>query len=216
MIDLDVRARRFGGWSDVDALLAAFEDVPSEGPDAPVDIEPPPAGLAGQTGIRMREALAAGDARTAASLAGVLDEAHRIELLLGAALRDARGGFAAARVWMATEAKGEGRARWWPLCRLLVEGEADHTLDDLASAYVAEGRVPDRWRTGVAMLEPVFTPPCADVAVATALASGIPGDALLDAFVGLPAYPAVAHYYRRGTIHALGPRPLLILAASAG
>ena len=54
-----------------------------------------------------------------------------------------------------------------------------------------------------------------DVEVAARYAEGVGGDALLDAFADLPVYEAVALYYRRGTIHALGPRALLILAASA-
>jgi hypothetical protein len=183
----------------------------------------PPAGLAGQSGIRLREALVAGDAVTAAELALALDEPHRIELLLGAALRDRRDDFARARLWLATE-QGHGVPgpdRWSSFCRLLVTGEPDHSLDELAAAYVAEGRVPDRWRPLGAPLDRPSSRvkmrgPEADVRVAAAYAAGIAGLALLDAFADAPLFPAVDWYYRRGTIHALGPRPLLILAASVG
>lgn len=168
--------------------------------------------LPGQTGIRLREALAAGDWETAAALVPPLDEAHRIELLLGAALRDARDGFAAARAWLDAE---DGRGDWRHVCRLLAAGEPDRTLDELAAAYVAEGRVPNEWRPRGRPLDRDVRMPFADVVVAAAYAEGVGGDALLDAFADLPLHAAVAHYYRRGTIHALGPRPLLILAASA-
>lgn len=142
-----------------------------------------------------------------------LDSPHRVELLLGAALRDGRGGFAAARAWIAAEA-GEGT--WDEVCRLLAAPGADHTLDDLASAYVAEGRVPDRWIPEGRALDRDVRGPCADVATAAAYGAGVSGEALLDAFAELPLYAAVAAYYRKGTIHALGPRPLLVLAASGG
>ncbi len=167
----------------------------------------------GQSGIRLREALAAGDWAGAAEQVPALDEAHRIELLLGAALRDARDGWAAARAFLDAEA---GRGDWRTVCRLLAEGEPDHALDELASAYVAEGRVPSAWSPEGRPLDRPVRVPLADLAVAAAYAAGVAGDALLDAFTDLPLHPAVAHYYRRGAIHALGPRPLLVLAASAG
>lgn len=174
--------------------------------------------LPGQTGIRLREALAAGDAVAAAAAVPALDEAHRIELLLGAALRDARDGHRAAGLWLAAEA---GRVRWDALCAALCDGAPDHSLDELASAYVAAGRAPDRWRPDGSGVEEgtlaALRAPEADVAVAAALAAGVSGEALLDALLGVrpdPLAAAVAHYYRRGSIHALGPRPLLILAAA--
>lgn len=228
MYDLALRVRTFGGRADVEALLAAYRGVVANhgaatiGPDAPVDIDVPATGLSGQTGIRMREALAAGDARTAASLALTLDQAHHIELLLGAALRDSRDGWAAARLYMAATGGGAApppsvdTARWWPTCRLLAEPDADHTLDQLASAYVAEGRAPEHWRPEGRPLDRDVRVPYADVVAAAALTDGVSGLALLDAFRDLPLHPAVAHYYRRGTIHALGVRALLILAASGG
>ncbi len=171
----------------------------------------------GQTGIRMREVLLGGDARTAATLALDLDEPHRIELLLGAALRDARGGWAAARHYLAADASpATDPDRWLTTCLLLAEPAPDHTLDQLAAAYVAEGRIPEEWRPAGGPIDRDVRVPCADVAVAAALMAGVSGLALVDAFADLPLHPAVAHYYRRGTIHALGARPLVILAASAG
>ncbi|MDP2312265.1 MAG: hypothetical protein Q8P41_05115, partial [Pseudomonadota bacterium] len=82
MLDLAHRVRTFGGWADVEALLGAYARAggaavargATTGPDAPVDIAAPAAGLAGQTGIRMREALVTGEAHAAASLALALDE----------------------------------------------------------------------------------------------------------------------------------------------
>ncbi len=169
--------------------------------------------LSGQSGIRVRHALVGGDPLAAALLVPALDRAHRIEVLLGAALRDQRHDFAAAHLFVATEASAH--PDWLPLCRLLTEGEPETSLDDLASAYIAEGRVPDRYRAaGLPLNAPLRGPPY-DLAVASALAAGVAGDALLDALPGA-LQPAVAWYYRRGTIHALGPRPLLILAASMG
>ena len=174
--------------------------------------------LPGQTGIRLREALACGDWRAAAAEVPSLDEAHRVEILLGAALRDARGDWAAARAWLAAEA---GHADWSEICRALAEGTPDHALDELASAWVAAGRAPDRWLpTGAPVGEgtrAALVAAEADIVVAAALAAGVSGAALLEALVVArpgPLADAVAHYYRRGTIHALGVRPLLVLAAS--
>lgn len=193
-----------------------LEDRIPDGPDEPVSIDPPATGLPGQTGIRFREALARGDARVAASLALALDEAHLVELLLGEALRDARGAHAAAALWMAAEREGGGPERWWPVCRLLCEGAPDRRLDELAAGYVAERRVPEGWSPGGRPLgADVRGAAFPDVAVAAALGAGVGGDALLECFADLPLHAAVARYYRVGMIHALGPRPLLILAASA-
>lgn len=216
MSDLDHRVRHFGGWDDVPALLLAWGGVDAPGaPSAiPVTLPAVPPGLAGQTGIRLRDALAAGDAPLAAVLATGLDEAHRIELLLGAALRDARGGHAAAQLWLAADAspaRGEPDPRWWPVCRLLAEPGADHTLDLLASAYVAERRAPDRWTPAGSTELPAALD---DLTVADALVRGVSGLALLAALADRPLHAAVSCYYRRGTIHALGPRPLLVLAAT--
>jgi hypothetical protein len=214
--DLAHHVRTFAGWADVDALLAAYDAAGVPGAHEIAD----PVVLSGQTGIRLREALVSGDARTAAALALTLDEPHRIELLLGAALRDARGDWAAARLWLAAETHGGAASaepdRWWPTCRLLAEPGPDHTLDQLAAAYVAEGRIPEHWRPEGRPLDRDVHVTYADVPVAAALLAGVSGLALLDAFADRPLHAAVAHYYRRGTIHALGARALVILAASVG
>lgn len=152
-----------------------------------VDLLPP-----GQAGIRFRDALLAQDPRAMRAWALQLDEAHTIELILGAALRDGRGRFAAARAF----ARGEDI-----LDRLL--GEPDHSADEAASAWIAAGRIDDRWR-------PDGTPDSGGDLV-EAYAAGVGGLVLLKRFVGRPLHAAVSMYYRRGSIHALGPRPLLIL-----
>lgn len=153
-----------------------------------VELLPP-----GQAGIRFREALLAQDLRAMRAWASQLDEAHEIELILGAALRDRRGAFAAARAF----ARGED-----VLDRLL--GEPDHTADEAASAWIAAGRIDDRWRPDGGA--------DSGADVVAAYAAGVSGLALVDRFADRPLHAAVSMYYRRGVIHALGPRPLLILA----
>lgn len=151
----------------------------------------------GQAGIRFRDALLAGDLDRMRLYAAMLDEAHQIELILGAALRDGRDDFAAARAY----ARGEDI-----LSKLV--GEPDTTLDDEAGAWIAAGRIDDRWRrTGQPLDGPVET---VDDVVA-AWARGVDGLVLVDAFATHPLHAAVSGYYRRGSIHALGPRPLLVL-----
>lgn len=162
----------------------------------------------GQTGIRLREALLAGDVATAARLVPALDTPHRLEVLLGAALRDARDDHAAAALYLAAERHGD----WAPLLERLAQ-PPDDRFDRLAVAYLVEGRVPDGWRAaGLPLIGGLSRP--ADVAVAAAYAAGVAGLALVDAFRDRPLHAAVSHYYRVGTIHALGPRPMLILAAA--
>jgi hypothetical protein len=174
----------------------------------------------GQMGIRLREALAAGDGPAAAAELPTLDEAHLIELVLGAALRDARDGFGAARrfVELWTDLPGNlGSPAWTALCGALASPGADRRYDDLAAAYVAAGRAPEGWTPEGA--EPDVDPrrsPQPDVLVADALTRGVGGLALLRRFADRPLHAPVALYYEVGTIHALGPRPLLVLAATAG
>lgn len=171
--------------------------------------------LDGQTGIRLREALWAGDPVGAAAELGALDEAHRVELLLGAALRDGRDGFAAARLYLRAAAEGAGSPLWAELLARLAGQEGDASLDVQAAGLVAARRAPDRWRPEG---EPWSGGPRPGLAaVLDALARGVSGLALVDAYAGHdPLHPAVEHYYRRGSIHALGPRPLLCLALRAG
>lgn len=212
-----------------------------------------------QAGIGVREALRAGRWQAAAAGAAGLDQAHLIELLLGAALQDGRDGFAAARVFVGAwdGAGGDPGAadpggRWAGVCRLLCgigvgdPGEPDRRLDRRAAAWVAAGVAPERWQPGgrapsaeaEALRRAILAggagavqaggapspdpAPCGiveggpasglDGLVAAELAGGASGGALLGWFVGLPLYPAVALYYRAGTIWALGCRPLLVLA----
>ncbi len=164
----------------------------------------------GQTGILLRRLLAEGRGEEAAALVPTLDEAHRIELLLGAALRDRREHFAGAGLYLACET---GAAPWEKLCHWLAQ-PADHSLDELAAGYIAEGRAPEKWLpTGLPMQFSPRQAPLPDLATATQLQAGVAGLALLDTFSDVSLYPAVSLYYRRGSIHALGPRPLLCLAA---
>lgn len=177
---------------------------------------PDPRALAGQAGIALREALAAGDA--AGVLAGIpaLDEAHRVELLLGAALRDARGDHRAAHLFVAAEQEGGG-ARWGELARALAEAGAERRLDTIAASWVASGRVPERWRAegrGLSDREiaRLAEGDEADAVAAELIADGAGGWSLLGAMRGRLLHGPVEWYYRRGTIHALGWRPALVLA----
>lgn len=166
--------------------------------------------LRGQAGIRFREAMVARDVPGMVAQVPLLDQAHHVELILGEALRDARRDFATARLYL----ENPDPAR---ICAALVEGVPDRHLDDLAAAYVASRRAPDRWVPGGRALDrPLREHAFRDIAVAAALIEGVGGDSILDTFADLPLFPAVDHYYRVGTIHALGCRPLLILAATAG
>lgn len=178
--------------------------------------------MSGQQGIRLREALRRGDAAAAALELSALDAPHLVELLLGAALRDGRDGFAAAhgfvRAWAeGPPPEGGGLSAAWEelLSRLARPGPDDH-LDRAAASWVASGRVPERWRAwGPAPAADPRRAPSPEVATARALAEGAGGRALLACFADLPLHPAVALYYEAGTIHALGTRPLLVLAMTA-
>ena len=172
--------------------------------------------LFGQHGIRFREALADGHGALAVRLLPELDEAHRIELVLGEALRDGRDGFGAARRFADVDGRG-------PVVEAIVldlaRPGADRAPDELAAAYVAARRVPDRWLgAGRAVTRAEAAELRAegqlDVAVARLLGQGAGGLALLQCLADRPLFSAVNMYYRWGTIHALGPRPLLVLAAT--
>jgi hypothetical protein len=183
-------------------------------PNQTIPGSPPP--VAGQTGIRLREALAAGDGLRAAHLVGDLDTAHRIELLLGAALRDGREDFSSARAFPALLASGRDEPEAWrAFCVSLARPGADRRLDDLAASWIAAGVAPDRWTP--AGREPSADERVAlrnarepDAVVARLLEQGRSGLAILDSLPIHPLLPAVSLYYRQGTIHALGPRPLLV------
>lgn len=161
----------------------------------------------GQVGIRFREAVLAGETAAALGCLPELDAAHHVELLLGAALRDARDDFAAAHLYL--------RGDWPGLVARLITGPPDLSRDRLAAAYVAAGRAPARWQPEGRPLDRDVRQGFPDVHVAAALQAGVGGWALLAAFTDLPLHPAVDHYYRVGTLHALGCRPLLVLASTA-
>lgn len=177
--------------------------------------------MSGQQGIRLREALRRGDASAAAAELAALDHPHLVELLLGAALRDGREGFAAAhafvRAWRAgPPAEGPLAPAWQEVLERLARPGPDDHLDRAAASWVASGRVPERWRAwGPAPAEDPRRAPSPEAATARALAEGTGGRALLACFADLPLHPAVALYYEAGTIHALGTRPLLVLAMTA-
>lgn len=180
--------------------------------------------MSGQQGIRLREALRRGDATGAAAELPDLDEPHVVELLLGAALRDAREDFAAARSFVRAWSLGPpGRAgaplpaAWQEVLDRLARPAPDDRLDRAAASWVASGRVPERWRAwGPPPSEDPRRAASPELAAARALAEGAGGRALLACFADLPLHAPVALYYEAGTIHALGTRPLLILAMTAG
>ncbi len=207
-VDLDARegeAARQLFAQPGDELLANLADGRHHGAVIAATVQTPLG--PGQRAIRFRDAIVAGDAALAARWAGELDEAHRYEVLLGDAVRDGRGDFAAAGAFLSGEANGD----WLPLCRALL-GEADTALDDEAASLVAARVVPDRWVVGGRPLaERLYTMDDA----ARAYAAGIDGLTIVDAFAHEPLHAAVWRYYRRGTLFALGPRPMLVLAGRA-
>ncbi len=204
-------------WSAAVALIAAAP----RGERRLVPARPAPNGaLPGQTGIRLRQCLIEQDAAGAIALLDSLDPAHHVELLLGAALRDARGDFLAARLYthLIEEQHAQGHVRheaWALLVALLTDGAPDEGPDLSASAWIAARRAPDRWfPLGAPLAGALPAPPGAEAAVVQAYAAGVGGLALLAALADRPLHAAVATYYRLGSIHALGPRPLFMLAAS--
>ncbi|MSP54307.1 MAG: hypothetical protein EXR69_01670 [Myxococcales bacterium] len=156
----------------------------------------------GQAAIAVRQALADGNGDLAFAHVAGLDLAHRIEVLLGAAIRDRRDDFAAVRAWYA----GDLRA----MCVLLAV-PPDTALDDAAVGLIVAGRVEERWRPHGS---PVGDGRGAWAGVAAAVADGVGGLALVACLRDRLIHRAVLQYYVEGTIHALGVRPLLILAAS--
>ena len=172
---------------------------------------------AGQSAIRLRRALAHGEADAAAALVPELDADHRIEILLGAALRDGRDGFAAAKLYL--DAAGSDAAdptAWHRVCTAL-SSPGDTAADDIAAAWVASGRVPDAVRGGgraLSAAERAQLAEAPEAALVALIGAGVALDALLAAFADHPLYPAVNAYYRGG-IRALGWRPCLLLGIVA-
>ena len=155
----------------------------------------------GQAAISVRHALLAGDMSLALAQVSLLDEAHRIEILLGAAIRDDKEDFAAIRAWGVGDTSG--------LCHVLARPPVTD-LDDGALRYIVTRVVSERWTPNGLPSPKVSTMGEA----ATALSNGASGLSLLHQLHDRLHYPAVRAYYTEGTIHALGCRPLLILAAS--
>ena len=168
----------------------------------------------GQTGIRLRDAMVAQDVAGMLAQIPTLDRPHRLELLLGACFRDGRQDFAAAHLFVALEQ--QPFPDWAPLCQRLCLPDPDRSWDDLAAAYIATRQAPDRWQPeGGPLLADPLLHPFPDRSVADQLCQGVSGLALLVALQKVALYPAVALYYQPEGIHAMGPRPLLILAAYA-
>ena len=169
----------------------------------------------GQAAIRVRGALARGDARAAAALVPVLDEDHRIEILLGAALRDARENFAGTGLYLAAAATRRlDPPVWLPLCRHL-GSPPDTSIDEIAVAWAAAGLVPEFWRPVGRELTPLEaielrSSDQPDNVVCRLARDGVGGEAILPVFREHRLFPAVSAYYRGG-IRAMGWRPLLFL-----
>jgi hypothetical protein len=160
-----------------------------------------------QAGIRFRSCLVAGDMEGAQQAVKELDQPHLVELLLGAALLDGRGDFEVARRWVEIEENGGDFSE---LCSLLL-GEPDTRLSDQAAGWVVQFRLGESWvpegraPTGEQDLEGLIRQ----------LKEGAGGLALLEFFKNSPLYKPIYAYYRLGSIHALGFRPLLLLALYA-
>lgn len=173
---------------------------------------------AGQSAIRLRRALAHGDADAASVLLPELDADHRIEILLGAALRDGRGEFAAAKLYAeAAGASATDPPAWHRVCIALAT-PGDTAADDIAAAWVASGRVPDTVRDRGRALTAVERTSLADApeaALVACIGAGVGLEALLAEFADHPLFPAVNAYYQGG-IRAMGWRPLLLLGIVPG
>lgn len=157
-----------------------------------------PGGAFGQAGIAVRVALLAGDAAGAADAARELDPDHAVEILLGGLIR--RGDVSGVSAWLAGDAAG--------VCARLARPQPT-PLDDAAVGYVVRRLAPEVWRAegpGAVVTDMA--------SVARALRHGCGGRALLDALRGRALHDGVRAYYEAGRIHALGVRPLLILAGS--
>jgi hypothetical protein len=166
---------------------------------------------AGQAATRLRAALARGDARDALAWVGDLDEAHHVEVLLGAALRDRREDHAGVARYLAGDMPA--------LVRGLADGAGDDSLDRRAARWVAAGHAPEHLPRGGRPLtreERVALAGDAERGVVRALAAGVAPHAILDALEGPAPLAAGVRAYLgppgAPRIHALGVRPLLVLA----
>jgi len=160
---------------------------------------------AGQFAIHLRDALSAGDPDRAAALVCHLDQAHRIEVLLGAALRDGRDRFRAASMYLEASARPVTAEAWLPLCVRLA-GPVNPTWDEIAAGWVVRHRLGEPRDHGSGP-GPTSATPEAWVA---AIRAGAGLDELLARSRHHLLCPAVSAYYR-GKIRAMGWRPALLL-----
>ena len=169
---------------------------------------------AGQAAIHLREALWRGDVDAACAQVGLLDEAHRVEILLGGALRRAADGFAAVGSWRRASRQPADSAAWRALCVALA-APATSPHDERAAGWVASGLAPETVPLQGPPLAPprtaAFSGPGAEQALLEALRAGFSVEAMLACWPAHPLLPGVRDYYAGG-ICALGPRALLYLA----
>lgn len=169
---------------------------------------------AGQAAIRLREALRQGDLDLAHGEIEGLDLPHRVEILLGGALRHEADGFAAVGAWRAAQAHPVGHPTWRELCaRLAAPATSAH--DQRAAGWIASGLVPQALphpgRADPPDMATRLAGPEAESALVEALGAGAGAGALLAVWPEHPLLPAVREYVA-SAIGALGPRPLLYLA----
>ncbi len=160
---------------------------------------------AGPFAIHLRDALSAGDPDRAADLVCRLDPAHRIEVLLGAALRDGRDRFRSATLYLEASARPAAAEAWRPLCARLA-GKVDPTWDEVAAGWVVRHRLGDVRDHGMGAGPSSATPE----AWVAAIRGGAGLDELLPRARYHPLHPAVSAYYR-GKIRAMGWRPALLM-----
>jgi hypothetical protein len=91
---------------------------------------------AGAAAVRARTALVAGDVDGVRVALPEMDEAHRVEVLLGAALRDSRDGFGGLGRWREARARPLQDPAWHALVGWLVAAEPQDALDVLAAGVL--------------------------------------------------------------------------------
>lgn len=169
---------------------------------------------AGQAAIRLREALLVGDLDTALAQLVEVDGPHRVEVLLGGALRHGAAGFAAVGAWRLAATHSYEHPAWRTLCaRLASPSSSGH--DEWAAAWVASGLAPEGVPRGGQTVPPAtarrFAGPDAEAALLDALRGGSGVSDVLTVWPAHPLLEPVRAYYG-AAIGALGPRPLLYLA----
>ncbi|MEN9786084.1 MAG: hypothetical protein RLZZ299_1348 [Pseudomonadota bacterium] len=171
---------------------------------------------AGAAAVRARTALLAGDVDGVLAELSAMDAAHHVEVLLGAALRDARDGFGGLPRWWAARARPWDDPAWRDLVAWLVAAEPDDSLDVLAAGVTLGGAA------GALRGRPEAPPreiPAMEAALRWLEAGGDVG-AWLGCFGEDPHARAVIDYLEPEAgatrIRAQGVRPLLVLAALRG